>query len=173
MRPGNIMPPDHHLQQKHMGQTKHVQTPLRHKPLSSLEVPTIPAMSHPIPSVITSFHDNPCTEERPTTPPNITNVPPDGTPLIGKHASSLPFTSTHIMRDERVTAMRYEITGRVVGPVPAQKFLDRYLPSPNAPSLPDHKGPMSRLAQEMSNVKKETQMYGIWVIITVFRSFCV
>jgi hypothetical protein len=130
-------------------------------------------MSNPIPSVITSFHDNSFTEERPTTPPNIINVPPEGTPLMGKHASSLPFTSTHIMRDERVTAMRYEITGRVVGPVLAQEFLDRYLPSVNVPSLPDHKGPMTRLAQEMSQVKKETQMYDIWVIIPLCRSFCI
>ncbi len=77
------------------------------------------------------------------------------------------------MRDERVTAMRYEITGRVVGPVPAQEFLDRYLPSASVPSLPDHKGPMTKLAEEMSKVKKETQMYDIWVIITVFHILCI
>lgn len=129
------------------------------------------SIADPTPSVITSFHGNTSIEERPTTPPNIINVPPEGTPLTGKHASSLPFTSTHIMRDERVTAMRSEITERIVGPVSAQEFLDRYLPPANAPSLPDHEGLMTELAQEMSKIRKETQMYNIWVIITVCHSF--
>lgn len=125
--------------------------------------------SNPIPSV--QVLDETSVEERPITPPNITNVPPEGTPLTGKHASSLPFTSTHIMRDERVTAMRYEITGRVVGPVPAQEFLDRYLPRATAPPLPDPKTPMAKLTQEMSKLKGETGMYDKWVIITARRSF--
>ncbi|KAF8622964.1 hypothetical protein AX15_006607 [Amanita polypyramis BW_CC] len=125
-------------------------------------------MSNPIPSVITSFHDSAFIENRPTTPPN-TNVVPEGTPLTGKQASSLPFTSTHIMRDERVTAMRYEITGRVVGPVPAQEFLDHYLPSASVPPLPDHKGLITKLA-EMSKVEKEMQMYDLWN--ETFNCFC-
>ena len=141
---------------------------------------TRPAMSathssNPMPSVTTSLHDD---EGLPTTPPNIdTNVPPEGTPLTGKHASSLPFTSTHILRDERVTAMRFEISGRVVGPVPAREFLDRYLPGENTPPLllldPEAQTRMTKLTQEMKEVGKETNMYGIWVIITVCRSFCI
>ena len=67
--------------------------------------------------------------------------------------------------------MRYEITGRVVGPVPAQEFLDRYLPRATAPPLPDPKTPMAKLTQEMSKLKGETGMYDKWVIITARRSF--
>lgn len=133
--------------------------------------------SNAMPSVPTSFHDD---EELPTTPPNIDtdlNVPPEGTPLTGKHASSLPFTSTHILRDERVTAMRFEISGRIVGPVLAREFLDRYLPGENAPPLllldPEAQIRMTKLMQEMKEVGKETNMYGIWVIVTVCRSFCI
>ena len=141
---------------------------------------TRPAMSathssNPMASVTTSLHDD---EGLPTTPLNIdTNVPPEGTPLTGKHASSLPFTSTHILRDERVTAMRFEISGRVVGPVLAREFLDRYLPGENAPPLlsldPEAQIRMTKLTQEMKEVGKETNMYGIWVIVTFCRSFCI
>ena len=128
-----------------------------------------------MPSVTTSLHDD---DGLPTTPPNIdTNVPPEGTPLTGKHASSLPFTSTHILRDERVMAMRFEISGHVVGPVLTREFLDHYLPGENAPPLllldPEVQIQMTRLTQEMKEVGKEMNMYGIWVIITFCCSFCI
>ena len=131
--------------------------------------------SNPIPSVVTSFHDGASTEERPTTPPNTSTVPPEGTPLTGKLASSLAFTSTHLDPDKRVTAMQFEIARRIVGPISAQEFLDRYLPQanpPSAPKRPDHKGPMTALAQEMSRIRGETQMYDKWVIMNICRSFC-
>ena len=70
--------------------------------------------------------------------------------------------------------MQFEITGRIVGPISAQEFLDRYLPQaspPNAPKRPDHKGLMTELAQEMSGVKKVIHMYDKWVIINIYRSF--
>ena len=129
---------------------------------------------NPIPSVVTSSHDEASIEERPITPPNISNVPPEGTPLTGKLASSLAFTSTHLNPDKRVTAMQSEITGRIVGPISAQEFLDRYLPQsspPSAPERPDHERLMTGLAQEMSEVKREIQMYDKWVIINIYRSY--
>ena len=141
---------------------------------------TRPAMSathssNPMPSVTTSLHDN---DGLPTTPLNInTNAPPKGTPLTGKHASSLPFTSTHILRDKRVTAMQFEISGHIVGPVLTQAFLDHYLPGENAPLLlllnPKAQIRMTKLTQEMKEVRKEMNMYGIWVIVTFCRSFCI
>ena len=73
--------------------------------------------------------------------------------------------------------MRFEISGRVVGPVPTREFLDRYLPGENAPPLllldPEAQIRMTRLMQEMKEVGKETNMYGIWVIITFCCSFCI
>lgn len=118
--------------------------------------------SSSIPSFATSFHEENSIEERSTIPQSISNVPPEGTSLMGKQASSLMFTSTHMDVDERVTATRFEIAGRVFGLVPAQEFIDRCLAqasSPSAPKRPDHKA-LTKLEQQMSGVKNVSYIVG-------------
>ena len=76
--------------------------------------------------------------------------------------------------DKSVTAMPFEIAGCVVGPISAQVFLDRYLPQaspPSSPKRPNHKGPMTELAREMSGITREIQMYDKRVIINIYRGF--
>ncbi|KAF8491559.1 hypothetical protein BU17DRAFT_104047 [Hysterangium stoloniferum] len=45
------------------------------------------------------------------------------TPILKKESRSQVYSSMHIRRDERITAMSKEISGRVVGPVRAEDFL--------------------------------------------------
>ena len=111
------------------------------------------ASSESIPNFATSVQDKSSFEERPTTHSNVSNVPPE-------QASSLAFTTTRMDPGKILTAVQLEISGRDVEPISAQESLDRYLPPaspPSAPETPDHKGPMTALAQEMPGIKRQIQ----------------
>ncbi|KIL67560.1 hypothetical protein M378DRAFT_9337 [Amanita muscaria Koide BX008] len=115
-----------------------------------------------IPTLVTSSHDDASKTDRSSTPPNVHNLMPQGTPITHKLSKSQPFTSNHLFRDFRVTEMRHEITGRIVGPVAASDFVDDNLPAVNAPRV--IKELMSKLYNKMEEVKGKAEivMYKKW-----------
>ena len=119
-----------------------------------------------IPSFATSFHDTSSIEEQPNTPPNISNVPPEGTLPTGKQASSRALPGTHMDCDPDET-MRFELPYCIFGQVSAH---DLDLPQAGPPRR-NHKGQMTKFTQQISGVTKEIQMHDKWVIINNRRSF--
>jgi len=70
----------------------------------------------------------------PKTPPRTTTTLQPPTPVVAKTASSQPYTSTHAERDENITNMWHEISGKVVGPMPANIFLHNFVPPAASPA---------------------------------------
>jgi hypothetical protein len=66
-----------------------------------------------------------------TTPPNATVPLPQSTPVKTTTSTTLPFTTNQKYRLESITAMAEEISKYLVGPMPAQQFLDDFFPSSN------------------------------------------
>ncbi|KAF8508363.1 hypothetical protein BU17DRAFT_99865 [Hysterangium stoloniferum] len=75
---------------------------------------------------------------RPKTPPSRPTTDPTklrATPILKKESTSQVYSSWHVVRDERITVMFHEISGRVVGPVRVEAFLNLYLPKvPKCPN---------------------------------------
>ena len=91
----------------------------------------------------------------PKTPPRTTTTLQPPTPVAVKTASSQPYTSTHAERDENITNMWHEISGKIVGPMPANIFLQKFV-SPAASLAP---GFDKDELDELMEVKVETRMY--------------
>lgn len=64
-----------------------------------------------------------------TVPPSGTFPLPRSTPVKTTTATTLPFTTNQKYRHESITAMAEEISKYLVGPMPAQQFLDEFFPS--------------------------------------------
>ena len=97
--------------------------------------------------------------DNPTTPPRTTNKHQPPTPIIPKSATSQPFTSTHIERQENLTMMWHEISGKVLGPMPANIFLDNFIPAARFPAPAINQTSL----KTMMGAKKETSMYAPFV----------
>jgi hypothetical protein len=69
----------------------------------------------------------------PTTPPGATLQLPQTTPIRADGATTLPFTTTEKFRIESRTAMAYEMKKFIIGPMPAEQFLDDFLPTKDIP----------------------------------------
>lgn len=91
----------------------------------------------------------------------------EGTPIAGKPTSFEPFITTRTRGEDRKAAIQSEITGCVVGPVNAEKFLDKYLPTMPARRLPAFVKEISALQKKMNQISRESPMYDIWVTIDV------
>jgi hypothetical protein len=63
-----------------------------------------------------------------TPPPATTLLPPHSTPIKIDSSMTLPFTTNQKYRIESCTAMAEEIRRYLVGPMPAQQFLDDFFP---------------------------------------------
>ncbi|KAF8497626.1 hypothetical protein BU17DRAFT_103228 [Hysterangium stoloniferum] len=110
-----------------------------------------------MPKNTTSPHDF-----RPKTPPSGPTVDPTklgATPISKKESRSQVYSSMHIRRDERITAMSQEISGRVVGPVRAEDFLSQYLPKTRNP-CPEL---TADTLKAFSQSKSEFAMYKPWI----------
>jgi hypothetical protein len=86
------------------------------------------------------------------------SVPLASTPPGGGHVLQPPIparTSTHAERDENITNMWHEITGKILGPMPANVFLDTFLPPAVAPAPAFDKEAL----HEMMDAKTEILMY--------------
>lgn len=71
----------------------------------------------------------------PTTPPR-TNLPlPQSTPIKIGTSTTCPFTTNQKYRVESCTAMGEEMVKYLVGPMPAQQFLDEFFPVSKLPGL--------------------------------------
>ncbi|KAF8498372.1 hypothetical protein BU17DRAFT_72339 [Hysterangium stoloniferum] len=117
-----------------------------------------------MPKNTTSPHDF-----RPKTPPSGPTADPTklgATPILKKESRSQVYTSMHIGRDERITAMSKEISGRVVGPVRAEDFLSQYLPKTRNP-CPEF---TADTLKAFSQSKNEYAMYKPW--INLLAKFC-
>jgi len=72
----------------------------------------------------------PSTDMQPTTPPIGATVPlPQSTPIKTGSSTTLPYTTTQKYRIDSCTALADEIKPYLVGPMPAQKFLDDFFPA--------------------------------------------
>lgn len=69
----------------------------------------------------------------PVTPPNPTLQLPHSTPIKIDTSTTLPFTTTQKYRIESCTAMANEMKKYIVGPMPADLFLDKFLPTNDIP----------------------------------------
>jgi len=72
---------------------------------------------------------------------------------------SQPYTSTHAERDENITNMWHEISGKVVGPMPANIFLQNFVPLAASPAPGFDNDELDKLME----VKAETRMYDHFV----------
>ena len=95
------------------------------------------------------------------------------TPTIHRRTTTLaPCTSNHLERDETLIALGQEIVGYVVGPMPADKFLD-LLPSTRlrlptvdtTPSSLKRKLPDKGLLKDLAKSNNENNMYDLFVRI--------
>jgi len=102
----------------------------------------------------------------PKTPPRTTTTLQPPTPVVAKTASSQPYTSTHAERDENITNMWHEISGKVVGPMPANIFLQHFVPPAASPAPGFDKDELDKLME----VKAETRMYDHFVSDRYHRS---
>ncbi|KAF8889853.1 hypothetical protein BD779DRAFT_1519293 [Infundibulicybe gibba] len=103
--------------------------------------------------------------------PVAPQTPPLGKPDILTASSSIsqPFTSQHLQRDEKVTAMYKEITRKVVGPMPVTEFISEFLPEPIA-DTPWSDAASPKAFEAVRNASSEVQMYPLWIKATA--PFC-
>lgn len=73
----------------------------------------------------------------PTTPPRTAAILPKSTPIKPGISSTTPFTTNHLYRINSVTAMGKEMAKFLVGPMPAQLFLDTFFPTGELSNLDD------------------------------------
>ena len=66
--------------------------------------------------------------DTPTTPPRTTAPLPRSTPIKVGSSTTCPFTTNQKFRVDACTAMGEEIKKYLVGPMPAQQFLDDFFP---------------------------------------------
>ncbi|KAG2738942.1 hypothetical protein P692DRAFT_20882176, partial [Suillus brevipes Sb2] len=76
----------------------------------------------------------PAEQKTPELPPQIL-APPNDTPIKRTCATMQPFTTNTRCRDTTINAMGNEIRGYLVGPMPAEEFLEEFL-SPT--TIPDY-----------------------------------
>jgi hypothetical protein len=102
---------------------------------------------------------------RPKTPPSgptADHTKLGATPILKKESTSQVFSSMHLGRDERITAMSKEISGRIVGPVKVENFLNQYLPK--APTAcPKITAETLQRYKSFSESSSEFAMYKPWV----------
>lgn len=124
--------------------------------LPSLSVPVDVAMAEP--------------ELRPETPFNIIDTPslsctplPHSTPVKIETSTTCPFTTNQKYRIESRTAMGREIKKYLVGPMPAQQFLDDFFPVHKLSSLDDVPQFQSNCYSRTIRAKKEKKAYDPFV----------
>jgi hypothetical protein len=104
-------------------------------------------------------------EFRPQTPPcgpTADTTKLGATPILKKESTSQVFSSMHLGRDERITAMSKEISGRIIGPVKVEDFLSQYLPQ--APTAcPSITAETLQKYKSFSESSSEFAMYKPWV----------
>ena len=66
-------------------------------------------------------------------PPRSTSSLPQSTPIKADSSMTLPFTTTQKYCVESCTAMADKMKKYIVGPMPAQKFLDKFFPVNDIP----------------------------------------
>jgi hypothetical protein len=71
----------------------------------------------------------------PTTPPQAKMPLLQSTPFKTGSSTTYPYTTTHKFRIERCSALADEIGPYIVGPMPAQQFLDDFFPVDDIPDL--------------------------------------
>jgi hypothetical protein len=71
----------------------------------------------------------------PTTPCNTTCPLPESTPIKVTTATLLPFTTNQKFRNGSCSALATEIRSHLLGPMPAQSFLDEFFPTRSCPRL--------------------------------------
>ncbi|KAF8512354.1 hypothetical protein BU17DRAFT_96330 [Hysterangium stoloniferum] len=83
------------------------------------------------------------------------------TPILKKESTSQVYSSWHVGRDERITTMLHEISGRVVGPIRVEDFLNEYLPKVPEP-CPKCTTETGQKHRTFSASKSEFAMYKPW-----------
>jgi hypothetical protein len=67
-------------------------------------------------------------EPEPHTPPQAAVLAEFPTPTVPNNATGQNYVSDHIGRDENYQILSKEISGKVLGPMPPQEFLKKFLP---------------------------------------------
>jgi hypothetical protein len=112
--------------------------------------------------------ERPQRQSHPTTPLNASTMPtePLTTPLVKKESATRPYTSMHSQRDDRITAMWTEISGRVVGGISMQEFLKLYLPESKSFSF---NASSENAFLKVKSATSELAMYVDWVCLYVLK----
>lgn len=97
----------------------------------------------------------------PKTPPKpATNLPVEGTPIAGKISGMQPHASADTDRNKVFKRLREEITGKIIGPVTAESFLEKFMPVPaSMPSDSTLRKPAKFSLDKIRNAQKESDMY--------------
>ena len=97
--------------------------------------------------------------DAPTTPPRVVaNLQPP-TPIVAKSATSEPFASTPSDRKQNIDSMWREISGRIVGPMPAEEFSRKFLTPAHSPAPAFN----AKELNKMMKAKGELPMYSPFV----------
>ena len=81
-----------------------------------------------------------------------------------------PYTSLHHERDFWMRRLGTEMEGKFIGPIPVTKFLDKFLPSGNLPTMPwkkKHQAAFKHVAKQRS----EKAMYKPLVHFISFQQY--
>ena len=85
------------------------------------------------------------------------------TPTIFKQSTAMPWSTCHLARNDSYIAHGNEMAGCVVGPMPAEEFLE--LLPPTSLELPKSSS-ADKLLMDLADMKTESQMYGTFVRIS-------
>lgn len=110
----------------------------------------------------------PAEQKTPELPPQIL-APPNDTPIKRTCATMQPFTTNTRCRDTTLNAMGNEIRGYLVGPMPAEEFLEEFL-SPT--TIPDYQ-PLTSFSEgaftSTVSAALETEAYNPFVSASTMR----
>jgi hypothetical protein len=118
-------------------------------PFNNVDVPTTPPRANPATS---STAD-------PATPSRAASLYPQSTPIKIESSTTCPFTTNQKYRIESRNAMGEEIKKYLVGPMPAQQFLDDFFPISKLPDLATIPQFVPKCYDRTIKAKKEKNAY--------------
>ena len=106
---------------------------------------------------------SPLLDTVPTTPPATTAPLTQSTPVKIGTATTFPFTTNQKFRSESYTKMGEEMKKYLIGPMPAQEFLDDFFPVNELPGLGSIPLFEPDCYKDAATAKRETAAYSHFV----------
>ena len=105
----------------------------------------------------------------PTTPPKNSSLLPKSTPIHTLSNTTSTYSQNHETRDEYHTRLSNEMAPYFIGPMPAEEFLDQFMPRPSGPLDSFDK----KMFGDMSKSTREEHMRGALVRFKSYLLFMI